>query len=346
MGAIQFAEQATGVRVNEQGRALARAAVAALAAPSILNTQPWRWRISGNVAELRADDSRKVDSLDPDARLLVLSCGIALHHARVALAAEGVRVEVAYLPDDGDGEGPLATIRYTGKVEIGSEARRLRRAMATRHTDRRPFADTPVPDSTLEELRHAAESAGAHLHLPRSEDIVTLTVAAGHAASAERADPAYLAELAEWVRRADGGTDGVPVTTTVPSAARPVPIREFVADGVDRSTVHDGLTLVDRHARYAVVFTDGDTQRDWLAAGEALSAILLTATVNGLATSPMSDLVEVASSRALLRAMLAAVGYPAIVVRIGLPATIDAPVPAAPRRAPAEVIEFERATSD
>jgi hypothetical protein len=94
---------------------------------------------------------------------------------------------------------------------------------------------------------------------------------------------------------------------------------------------------VDRCARYAVVFTDDDTPRSWLRAGEALSATLLTATMLRLATSPISDVIEVPSSRGLLREMLGGLGYPMIGVRIGVPA--DGPAPPAPRRPADEIIE-------
>jgi hypothetical protein len=337
MVSIQFTDRGTAVRVSQRSRTLARAAVAALAAPSLLNTQPWRWRIDDDLAQLRADRDRQVGAVDLDGRLLTLSCGVALHHARIALAADGVRAEVAYLPDPHDPD-LLATIRHAGPTEITAEARRMRRAMAIRHTDRRPFADREIPRAALDALRHSAEAAGAHLHFPRPQDVVTLTVAAGQAATVELADPAYLATLTEWVQDAAAGRDGVPPATTAPIAARPVPIREFTPTSPQRSTVHNPLVLADRCARYAVLFTDGDRPADWLAAGEALSAVLLTATTERLATSPMSDLVEVAPSRALLRGLLADIGYPAIVIRIGVPAAGD-PAPA-PRRPAVEAVEL------
>jgi nitroreductase len=337
MASIQFTDRGTAHRVSPRGRALAQAAAVAVAAPSLLNAQPWRWRITGDIAELRADHSRQAVALDPDARLLTLSCGIALHHARIALAADGVEVDIAYLPDDDDPD-LLASVTCRGfTVHAAPDAQRLRRAIALRRTDRRPFADHPVPADTLDRLRTAAEAEGGHVFYPRPRDLVTLTVAAGHAAAAELADPAYRAELADWVYR-HSGVDGVPPDTTVPMAARPVPVRDFTATGTERSTLHQPLLLADRFARYGVVFTDGDLPRDWIAAGEAVSAILLTATAEGLATSLMSDLVEVPTSRALLRDLLCGIGHPAIVVRIGLPAG-GTPPPTAPRRPACETVE-------
>ena len=61
-------------------------------APSILDTQPWRWRLTGNTLALYLDRGRIDDDVDADGRLAILSCGAALHHARVALEAEGWRL--------------------------------------------------------------------------------------------------------------------------------------------------------------------------------------------------------------------------------------------------------------
>jgi nitroreductase len=336
MPTIQFTDRGASTPVSEQSRALARAAVAALGAPSVLNTQPWRWRIGGDVAELRADRTRQVPSLDPDGRLLTLSCGIALHHARTALAALGSGAEVAYLPDDTDPD-LLARIHLQPEITPPALAVRLFRAMSSRRTDRRPFADRNVPDEALDQLRAAAETHGAHLHLPRPSDLVAITVAAGRAATLELADPAYRADLATWVHRQPSAGDGVPAATTVPLAARPVPIRDFIATSSETATVHDPVTLADTHARYGVLFTDADEPQDWLAAGEALSTVLLTATAEGLATSVMSDLVEVDSARETLRAALAGLGNPMIVIRIGY-AQADAPPPGDTPRRPAESV--------
>ena len=338
MSAIQFTDRGTAVRVGPHSRRLAQAALAALNAPSILNTQPWRWRINDQVAELRADRGRQLHSIDPDGRLLTLSCGVALHHARIALASEGIVAEVTYLPDEHDPD-LLATLRYLSAGEPLPEARRLRRAMATRRTDRRPFADEPVPEAAIARLPAVADSAGAHLHFPRSDDLIKVAVAAGHAETVELSDPRYRAELATWVDRPTERGDGVPSASTAGPFARPVPIRDFTATGPEHSSLNDSPELADRQARYGVLFTDGDLPADWLRAGEALSAVLLTATAEGLATSVMSDLVEVPPSRSLLRAMLGTLGYPAIVVRIGVPASREATV-RSPRRDSTEMVRL------
>jgi len=328
MAAIQYTDRGAAVRLDPVSRVLTRSVLVALEAPSILNTQPWRWRIDHHTAELYAERDRQLATIDPDGRMLTLSCGAALHHARVALAADGVAVDVTRFPDT---ENPdlLATLSYVGGTDRIAYLQRLRRAIGLRRTDRRAFAAQTVPAGALDRLREAAEAVGAHLQVVRPQDLIGVAVAAGHAANAEARDPAYREELARWVHPRDRGGDGVPPETTAPVGARPVPVRDFAGSG--DPSIYSDIDISDRDARYAIVFTDGDLPHDWLIAGEALSAVLLAATVEGLATSPMSDVVEVPAARATLRQLLCNLGYPAIVVRVGV-ADRNGDAPKSPRR--------------
>ena len=78
---------------------LFEAACVACRAPSIANSQPWLWRVSGNALELRCDQSRQLAVTDPHGQLMVMSCGALLHHASVALAALGAAVTVERIDD-------------------------------------------------------------------------------------------------------------------------------------------------------------------------------------------------------------------------------------------------------
>lgn len=153
MATIEFtAVQAPG---RDAARALARAAVAAAGAPSLVAGRPWRWRINGDTADLYAETG---------ARLLTLSCGAALHHARTALAGAGVAVEVTRCPDPARPD-LLARLRVVGEQHPDPAAVRLHRAIALRSADGRPFPDAPVAGDVLDRLRAAAEAEGVHLRV-------------------------------------------------------------------------------------------------------------------------------------------------------------------------------------
>jgi hypothetical protein len=314
---------------------LESAARTSLYAPSVFNTQPWRWRITAETMELYADPTRRLNVTDPDGRLLLLSCGTALHHARTALAAAGWTAVVEHLPDDARPD-LLARVRLGNPVPPDPEAQRMAAAAKRRRTDRRAFGKRAVTDEVLTRLRRFVEHEGAYLHVVGPEQVSLLAASTGRAAGAELDDPAYRAELQTWTSRPQWSGDGVPPATAVRPAVRRVPVRDFVPDstaGLEPGAEHD------QGAAYVVLFGMTDEAVDLLRGGEGLSALLL-ATAEGLATAPLSDAIEVTWPRHLLRELLAGVGEPYLVVRLGYRESHDS-LPPSPRRAAAEVITVE-----
>ncbi|MTL13668.1 NAD(P)H nitroreductase, partial [Nocardia seriolae] len=85
-------------------------------------------------------------------------------------------------------------------------------------------------------------------------------------------------------------------------------------------------------SRMLVVSTGSNDLRAWLRAGEATSAVLLTATARGLASCALSEPLELPAIRERIRThLLGGAGHPQLMVRLGRVATSAAPVPAAPR---------------
>jgi nitroreductase len=321
---------------SRTARAFEAAARWSLHAPSIFNTQPWRWRVTSDSLELRADPSRRLVSTDPQGRLLMLSCGAAVHHARVALAAEGWDAAVDRTPER-DEPGLLARIRIDRQTAPDPQAQQLCRAITRRRSDRRAFGERQVPHWLLTRLRAVVEDQGAYLHVVRRDQMPMLATSTARAATDELNDPAYRAELDAWTHRPENSRDGVPAATAVQPAPRRVPVRNYTPDATAGLRPGEGFDL---GAAFVVLYGTADDPAGWLRGGEALSALLLTATVHGLATAPVSDTTEVEWPRRLLRDLLAEVGEPYLVVRLGYSDTTEE-VPPAPRRDAREAIEID-----
>ncbi len=309
-------------RVTEAAAVLARAAAAAGAAPSVFNTQPWRWRVYPEWLDLHADRSRQLVATDPEGRLLGISCGVALHHARVALEADGWRPDVTHCPDRDDPDH-VARIRLAGRMEVTSEAVRLYQAVQVRRSDRRPVVEVPVPDETLAAVRAAVEEEQVHLHVLPPDQVHDLSVAASRADELHDLDDALRDELTYWSGgRRETGT-GVP-STAIPAeeSISYVPQRDFRAEGSLWTAPGS-----DRCATYAMLFGPHDTWPWWIRGGEALSAAWLVAVVHGVSLLPFSAPIEVPATRTLLRTLLVGTGHPYLVVRLGL---LDPDQPAPP----------------
>ncbi|MCM4084399.1 Acg family FMN-binding oxidoreductase [Paractinoplanes hotanensis] len=306
---------------------LEQAVLAAGHAPSIFNTQPWSWRIEGATVQLFADPDRKVTSIDPDGRLLLLSCGAALHHARVWLRGSGWSVTVDRLPDS---ERPdlLARLVLGKQVPPDPEAVRMAAVIPRRHTDRRSFGARTVSDFELTKLRRFVETEGAYLHTVRREQVAALAFSMDAAEQAELYDPAYRSDLRAWTQRPGYRGDGVTPDTAVKPGPRRVPVRDFFP--ASRADLDPGIAH-DEGAAYVVLFGLGERPIDLLRGGEALSALLLLATADGLATAPLSDAVEREWPRQLVRHLLTGLGEPFLIVRLGYRSGRE-PAPASARR--------------
>jgi nitroreductase len=303
-------------------------------APSMHNTQPWRFRIlrADQTVELYADPSRMLKYSDPHGRAVHIACGAALFNLRLAVAVAGREPVVRLFPDPGR---PLllAALRLAGPYRPSEADTELLAAVAARHTNRGPFSNRPVPPGVLAELVQAARTEGVTLHLPGQEETARLLYLVRDAERDLLADPGYRAELARWV----GGNrdrDGIPGSALGPrDPIGRTPVRDFTPDRHEPL----GYAWFEEAPRLAVLSTAGGTRKDWMHAGQALQRVLLTATLRGIAVAPLTQPLETADAW-LVRDPRAGVEQPQMILRLGC----GLPVPASPRRPVSDVLDEQR----
>ena len=308
------------------GAALNGCLEAAIAAPSIHNSQPWRFAVRRGGVDLYADPGRRLAVVDPRGRELAISVGAALLNLRVAVLAHG-RVPVTRLLPDRAQPELVAQVRLGPPVNPDATVQALARAIPARRTNRRPFTRVTVPEEVLAELITAAQAEGATLTVV---DNLARDQLLGLARSADRLlrhDPGYRAELTAWTGSCR--LDGVPRAAFGPwDALETLPLRDF---GLTRPDEPRRSAHFEARPTLVVLSTVDDTRERWLRAGQALERVLLTATVRGLATTPLSQPLEVPRLRELLAN---GTGAPQVILRIGYgPASA-----ASPRRPLSDVV--------
>ena len=301
---------------------------AATLAPSMHNTQPWRFgvRPASQEIELYADPARALRYSDPHGRAVHIACGAALFNLRLAVMMAGREPAVRLLPEPGQ---PLllATLRLAGPYRPGEADRELYAAIAARRTNRSPFSSRPVPPGILAELVAAATLEGALLHLPGREETQRLLHLAADAERELLADPKYRAELAQWAG-GERDREGIPGSAIGPrDPGGHTPVRDFRAGPVDYAWFEENPQL-------AVLSTAAGTRADWLRAGQALQRVLLTATARGIAASPLTQALETADAWQV-RDPRSPAERPQMILRLGY----GLPVPASPRRPVSEVLD-------
>ncbi|RDI55290.1 Acg family FMN-binding oxidoreductase [Nocardia mexicana] len=322
------------------GNIVEKAVLLAGRAPSLHNSQPWRWVFDGDSLQLFSVRERMLPATDTSGREMIVSCGIALDHLHAALAASGWRTFIRRFPDP-NRRDHLATVRF-GRASIVTGGDRDRAdAIVRRYTDRLPFAAPEGWDEFETVLRTTFDPADAALDVLGDDARPALARASELSAALRRYDSSYHAELQWWTGHVVGST-GVP--------------REALITREEREQVGIGRTMplgtaAPRRPRPAadrstilVLSTDGDTSEDWLRCGEVVSRVLLECTLAGYATCPLTHLTEVPRARAVVSQLTGRKMVPQVLIRVGTAPAREEPAPT-PRLPLADILRTAGAPS-
>lgn len=317
---------------------LRNAVEAAVMAPSSHNTQPWRFRITGTTLDLLADPARHLGVIDRARRQLVQSCGCALFNARVAVRAMGYEDKVTVMLVDQEVPEHLASLHLGGMHVPTDIDHKLMSAIGVRATNRRAFLPRPVPPEVTDALADAAAAEGATLIRLGVGQKAGLAHLIEEADQLQFRDPNFRDELSRWlVPPGSRRRDGIPFVEKEYGSTMPFALMRALRSPslgerfglLEEALVH-GAPVV------AVLGTPGDDVASWLRCGEALESVLLHATSYGLAASFLNQVLEVPELRERVTELVPGIGYPHMVLRLGVPAE---PIERrAPRRDATDVI--------
>jgi hypothetical protein len=285
-------------------------------APSIHNTQPWRFTVGGDAIELYADARRQLH-VDPDGREMLISCGAALYGLRLAVRSLGYLPQVDLVPPPA---GPvLARVGLGPAIPLMVEERKMLSAMLRRHTHRGPFEPGPLPAGLFAQLRYDARAEGAMLAEidpgPSHEKLAALITTSGRD---QDRDLRSRAETRWWSHDVTStARDGVPAHAfpAMPGRGRGrLPQRDF--------DLGRGFGLLPAGGPgpsvTAVLLTYGDGVNDWLCAGQALHRLLLHAAGQWVFASLNTQPLEDPATRSLIRDRLTGPGWPQMLLAFGV----------------------------
>ncbi len=308
-------------------------------APSLHNSQPWRWVAEGSAVQLFIDPDRAPKYTDTSGREALISCGAVLDHFRVAMAAAGWTANVDRFPNPNNLHH-LASIDFSPLEFVTDGHQRRAEAILSRRTDRLPFAAPPEWESFEDTVRNSVDTNEVHLDVIADDRRQELAEASQLTESLRLYDSSYHAELVGWTTDF-GLSEGIPRSSLISAAES-----DRVDVGRNFPVTHNPERRSDideDHSKIVVLSTYNETHDSVLRCGEMLSAVLLDATMAGLATCTLTHITEVPASREIVAALIGRTATPQVLVRVGLAPRIEDIHPPTPRRPVDEVFEVRSA---
>ncbi|MEU8251322.1 nitroreductase family protein [Nonomuraea sp. NPDC048916] len=305
---------------QEREHAITAALEAGRWAPSVHNTQPWSFSVSGEVISVRADTDRKLRVEDSAGRELLIGCGAAVFNIRTALRSEGFEPVARVLPDP-DRPSLVATVGVGAPMEADEHTWLLGGEIERRRTHRAGFTTLPIPERLIEALVGEARSEGARLTPVVSPEAIEVVAALTRAAQGVQSqDRRFSLEVIRWARPPGSGRgDGVPAGGYPREAARTDP--RFAQR--DYAWRHEWGSEADQSMStatgvVALLTTSDDSREEWIAAGQALQRVLLRASAHGVSAAFHTQVLEMHHLREFLKDELCSGEYPQMIMRFGI----------------------------
>jgi len=324
------------VHATPETQVLKNAVLLACRAPSVHNSQPWRWVAEGQVLRLFVDRQRTVPGTDDSGREAIISCGAVLDHLRVAMLAAGWRASIKRFPNPKDPDH-LASVEFRSVDHVTDAQRNLATAILQRRTDRLPLGRPTHWDIFEAALRSTIDDGLVTLHVLSDNVRPQLVEASQLAETARRDDWLYHSELDWW-------TSPFVVNEGVPPSALASDKEDVRVDVGRWFPVRSHL---DRRpevkvdwSKILVLSTAKDTKADALRCGELLSTVLLECTAAGMATCTLTHLIEVDESRDIVRGLIQHSGEPQVLIRAGMAPSMESPPAPTPRNPLGDVFQI------
>jgi hypothetical protein len=295
----------------------------AVLAPSVHNTQPWRFEAGADYIDVLADRACALPELDPHGRERVMACGAALQNLWVASRYFGYAAQVEEFPDPARPDCVARLRLVPGRIPDVADRDLFRAITLTRDIEGPLDIARPSPH-LLHVLEQTAARHGCSLLMfdrpalrAHLEDLI---VDADHWL---RCQPALAAERQAWTRHpgqacVDGiAPDAVCRSTRLPDLGAPVWSLEVGQNPAGEPHSLRLAELAQSAPVLVALLTRRDTMHDWLAAGRARQHLALAARHAGVWLSLLNQPVQVPQARRRLRNLTRMRGWPQAVARLG-----------------------------
>jgi nitroreductase len=279
----------TEAPLTQRARFLLRYAVLA---PSSHNSQPWEFVVEDGKIEVHADEARWLDVADQDKRELHISLGCAIENLCIAAKRFGIGFDIAYHDDS----PPVIVTLYPDRNSSSGSYPELFDQITERSTNHHLFRNEPLGGSIQEKLRNCVAEDAVTLHLidgsGREESVAELQAEADRL---QMDDPEYRKELGNWI--------GIGALGDPWLKARIGQAVVTYLDIGDREAKKNSK-LIQSAPAVGVLTTESDALPARIKTGQIFERMALTATAEGIAVHPMSQILERPAMREELASLI------------------------------------------
>jgi hypothetical protein len=307
------------------------------------NTQPWFVYVENDsLIHIKADFSRKLHIVDPDARGLFISLGAFIENLELTAGSLGYKADIKITAQQKN-DSEIATIHLTKSQKSEYDLSKIE----NRRTLRNPFHKTEISKEHLNKLINSNDSGIIYFPSasPEGKFIAEQTLAAY---TQQAKDDQAKQELASWVRFSNSDVekhrDGLTTSGMGITGLGGFFVRNFYKpeDSMKESFIMKGIEKTKEQTEncggWILLMQNDDSPKNWIKTGRLYQRLNLSCRDMMIGLHPMNQMIEEENFEINVKGHLSLPGVIQFVARIGY--VNEYPPANSVRRSVKEIIKY------
>lgn len=281
-------------------------------APSTHNTQPWQFVVKDNTLTISANPELTLPEADPRGRYLHISLGCCVTNIITAATYFELAVQQSWTSNK---------IKLTFRKSSIQTSDRLINAITARFSDKLPYQQVSLKKIHEDRLYNTRVPNGCSLTLISNRKLIErLAIIQQKATQSYSGNRNFFNELSQWLHPSDTkADDGMPGFVVGLSNIQSKVFRSVIKNlkPAAKLLARKDLMSVKSCSASAFITSKGDDPKHWFEVGKYYERLVLEATACGLATAPMTSIIENTNYRSMVTKTFGLKHEPQLFFRLG-----------------------------